>query len=66
MDSLVKKGRLQGGEDGQAKRNPRRSRMKHEQVSGCKSSPGRSSEVSLPSQVKPEVGKEVGRQRTHS
>ena len=41
VDSTVNEGRFQGGERG---RLPRGSRRKHERVSGCKSSPGRSAE----------------------
>ena len=46
MDSMVKEGRLQEGKREQASRAslPKRGRRKHEQVSGCKSSPGRSAE----------------------
>ena len=45
VDSTVMEGRFQGGERGKAKENlPRRSRRKHERVSGRKSSPGRSKE----------------------
>ena len=46
MDSIVKEGRFKGGKGRQAstKSLPRRSRTKHERVSGRKSSPGRSAE----------------------
>ena len=42
---MVNEGRFQGGKGGQARRaSLRASRRKHERVSGCKSSPGRSAE----------------------
>ena len=44
VDSALKEGRFQGGKGGQARKASRRSRRKHEQLSGRKSSPGRSAE----------------------
>ena len=45
----------------------RTSRMKHERVSGRKSSPGQLQSLGfIPSLAKPEIGKEVGRRRARS
>ena len=46
VDFTVKKGRFQGGEEGQAKSESlhRRSRRRHKRVSGRKSSPERSAQ----------------------
>ena len=68
MDSTVKEGRFQGCEGDQAKRaSLGESRRKHERVSGRKSCPGRSAESWFHSNLaKPEMRKEIGRQRAHS
>ena len=53
---------------GRANKNslPKRSRRKHERVSGRKSSSERPVKSFTPCLAKPEMGKEVGRQRTCS